>query len=469
MSVIEILFIVGVIIAIIFYTSKKKKETSEDSVRQNKIEESERQRKAMEEAERQKKAMEEAAATQAQTQAGTSDSEVDEKSSEDVDGFTFAKGYQYVGQGGYSRRYYGVLMKVDKFKKGNVVVPSQVNIGGETLDVELIKENAFNGCIFINSITLPDTVKTIGRRGDQYDTSAYISHAFKCCRDLVKISIPNTVSFIGMASFEGCPHLKAFEVRKVQENSKVSAWKLTTDELGRTILYSDVEDLKESKPTSSFFAVKSLADSPSVEQLIEQEIKNRPEPTMDCLVFSTWCAHQTSGSSWYDAAVSGIEGSICPNIVVPEVVFLKDKQASLTPIEGYAAYQVSSLTSRAFISNNTVKTIYLPNTMLEIGSRDHQNVSSTYEIRYDSDCFDNCTNLESISIPDRVSFIGTTPFSNCSKLSTIAIRDTGYTKMSTSTWRLSKKECQDITLVSPKKYSEQLERLSKYFKSIELK
>lgn len=377
--------------------------------------------------------------------------------------FRFKKCWQSQGQGGY---YYAALVSVDSDAKGPIDVPAQVDIDGTTCAVEEISENAFKGCVYVTSVTCPDSVKTIGKRGDAYDTAAHLSHAFNCCCSLVCVSISNNVTFIGMASFEGCPHLKHFVVRKVQEKSKISGWMMPKEDFEKCTLYTNASDIINNKTTAVFGAKKSESELPSIEKMLT-ELESIPKPTQGELRFSLWTAHQTAWRSWSDAKVYGAETS--ENIIVPEVVFLQKQEekfiCSLSPKDGFSPYIVSSVGSSAFRGRQNLKTIYLPDTIKEIGDRDHSNVASTFEAKFNSDCFDGCSKLESINMPDRVSFIGTSPFSNCSNLKKIIIRDTGLKQMAVSTWRLNKTECQNIEVYAPSKYVPQIEKL-KVFKVV---
>ena len=241
---------------------------------------------------------------------------------------------------------------------------------------------------------------------------------------------------------------------------------LPKEDFEKCTLYTDASDIINNKTTDVFGAKKGVSVLPPIEVMLK-ELETIPEPSEGQLRFSLWTAHQTALQSWSDAKVYGTETS--ENIIVPEVVFLQEQNGkyicSLSPKDGFSPYIVSSVGSSAFRGRQNLKTIYLPDTIKEIGDRDHSNVASTYEINYNSDCFDGCSKLESINMPDRVSFIGTSPFSNCFNLKRIIIRDTGLKQMAVSTWRLNKTECQNIEVLVPSKYVSQIEKL-KVFKHV---
>lgn len=72
---------------------------------------------------------------------------------------------------------------------------SSIEIGGDT-----IPASAFAGCVGLQTITIPETVKTIG---DQ---------AFNTCTGLTQITIPDTVTTIGSRAISYCPNLKVLNI-----------------------------------------------------------------------------------------------------------------------------------------------------------------------------------------------------------------------------------------------------------------
>ena len=61
--------------------------------------------------------------------------------------------------------------------------------------LEEICENAFDSCYYLESIVLPDTLKTIG------------NYAFAKCYPITEINIPKSVEYIGEHAFENCRNL----------------------------------------------------------------------------------------------------------------------------------------------------------------------------------------------------------------------------------------------------------------------
>ena len=82
------------------------------------------------------------------------------------------------------------------YYSGSVIIPNKVRYRGVEYDVESIGSNAFNGCVRLTNVIIPDGVKYIGH------------HAFADCSMLENIKIPQSVYIIGEGAFEYCDKLK---------------------------------------------------------------------------------------------------------------------------------------------------------------------------------------------------------------------------------------------------------------------
>ena len=75
-------------------------------------------------------------------------------------------------------------------------IPEKINFNGSTYTVTSIGSRAFEDCISLAEITIPNSVNSIG------------SYAFSGCTYLAEITIPNSVTSIGNYAFYGCSGLK---------------------------------------------------------------------------------------------------------------------------------------------------------------------------------------------------------------------------------------------------------------------
>lgn len=79
---------------------------------------------------------------------------------------------------------------------GEVVIPTTVTYNEEQYTVNCIGDSAFSECIYLTSITIPNSIKRIGNK------------AFFMCDDLSNVIIPNSVKSIGNLAFGYCIRFK---------------------------------------------------------------------------------------------------------------------------------------------------------------------------------------------------------------------------------------------------------------------
>lgn len=75
---------------------------------------------------------------------------------------------------------------------GSITIPSTVTYQGTTYTVVGVDMSAFYRCTGLTSVTLPNTIQTIG------------SSAFSGCTALTNITIPNSVTEIDYDAFHNC-------------------------------------------------------------------------------------------------------------------------------------------------------------------------------------------------------------------------------------------------------------------------
>ena len=88
----------------------------------------------------------------------------------------------------------------DYYYSGDVNIPNKVIYKNKTLKVVGIFNNAFSHCTGLTSVTIPNSVKVIGKA------------AFYKCERLITLTIPNSVDSIGESAFSGCTGLTSVTI-----------------------------------------------------------------------------------------------------------------------------------------------------------------------------------------------------------------------------------------------------------------
>ena len=98
---------------------------------------------------------------------------------------------------------------------GDVCIPSSITVNNKTYYVTSINAGAFSNCTNLTSVTIPNSVSSIGLRhnlevGDW--TLLYDEGAFEGCSGLKSVTIGNGVTTIGNGAFGGCVNLSAVHI-----------------------------------------------------------------------------------------------------------------------------------------------------------------------------------------------------------------------------------------------------------------
>ncbi|MBR1403937.1 MAG: leucine-rich repeat protein [Treponema sp.] len=250
---------------------------------------------------------------------------------------------QYYSSSGYTSYYIPATLKKVTVTGGNLLY------------------GAFFGCYGLTSITIPDTVASIG------------SQAFYGCRGLTSITIPATVTSIGEYVFGGCSGLESVTI-----SSNISN-------------FNDLFSYYYSSPSYSWnVPLKSVYYTGTLEDWLSISFTNRSNP---CNV----------GTDLY------INGTKVTDVVIPSTVtgignyvFVGCKSITSVIIPS----SVTSIGSGAFSYCSELTSITIPDTVASIGSL----------------AFYGCTSLTSITIPRSVRSIGSNAFSHCSGLTSVSIQ-----------------------------------------------
>ena len=136
-----------------------------------------------------------------------------------IENVTDAQGIKYtLKQADDNSLYYSVTGHADELN-AEIVIPA--DLGG--CPVKIIEEKVFEGCTDLSSITISNSVTTIGARafygcsnlstvilGSQLMTIG--EYVFGLCTSLSSITIPNSVTTIGKFAFDGCSSLTSITI-----------------------------------------------------------------------------------------------------------------------------------------------------------------------------------------------------------------------------------------------------------------
>ena len=319
---------------------------------------------------------------------------------------------------------------------GTLVIPENVNYDVRSYSVTKIRDYAFYNCSGITSVTIPNSITSIGELAF-FGTSltsviipnsmTSIGNAFAGCTSLVSITIPNSVTGIGNGAFTNCTSLTSVtipnSVTSISGEGPFHGCSSLTNiyvEPGNTkyasidgVLFNFSKDELLVYPPGkqgnyeipSSVTVINNAAFVACAKLTSVNIPNSVT-TIKYLAFyqCTSLTFVTMGNSVTDiddyafGGCTSLTSIIIPNSVTSIGADVFEGCASLVSIT--IPNSVTSIGSRTFESCTSLVSITIPNSVTSIGSR----------------IFEGCTSLVSASIGSSVTFIGNRAFEGCTSL-----------------------------------------------------
>ena len=324
---------------------------------------------------------------------------------------------------------------------GEAVIPESVEYGGKQYAVTAIGSFAFNGCSSLTSVTIPNSVTSIGDGAFVYSglTSVTIGNsvtsigqsAFEGCSRLTSVTIPNSVTSIGSGAFCLCEALTSVtfgnSVTSIGRYVFDCCSSLTSVHISDLAAWCNIGFIDDTSNPLHYAHHLYLNGQEVKDLVIPNGVTSIGYGAFKYCTSLTSVTIPNSVTSIGEQAFSGCSG--LTSVTIGNSVTSIDRAAfwycsgltsvtipnSVTAIGDYAFNDCSGLTS-----------VTIPNSVTSIGSGAFEGCSGLTSVTIPnsvtsigSSAFEGCSSLTSVTIPNSVTSIGKEAFSGCSGLTSV--------------------------------------------------
>ena len=272
---------------------------------------------------------------------------------------------------------------------------------------EVICDEAFRWCKSLQSVTIPNSVKSIG------------DYAFSSCKSLQSVTIPNSVKSIGDYAFSGCKSLQSVTIPN--SVTSIGNWAFCwCVSLQSVTIPNSVKSIGD-KAFSDCHSLQSVTIPNSV-----TSIGNEAFSRCKSLQYVTIPNSVTSiGDGVFRECVS-LQSVTIPNSVtsIGNSAFFSCESLQSVTIPN----SVTNIGNSAFYWCRSLQSITIPSSVTKIGDYAFELCESLQSITIPNSvtsirngAFSRCYSLQNVTIPNSVTSIGNEAFSGCKSLQNVTI------------------------------------------------